>query len=230
MPNMKFHFRLLSLLLLILTLFSSVAAQAPHLTLDRQGVYLSGITEPPEGLSNYRQRYNVVTERTEGEQTQQSSHEWINELAASGDRHSRLTSTGLMNSVSAQYLVDGQAFFYGEFNGEASCMAGDDFVPVDPGVTVSNVTGFREATLVGEGETINGILTDRYRLEPPAFNNYYDPASLQGELWMAREGSLIVRYKITGKSSTTSVAWNYDLEAVNALDTIELPEVCTLAE
>ena len=100
--------------------------------------------------------------------------------------------------------------------------ADEDFPPLQTGV--SDITGFRTATLAEAGVDANGVLADRYLLDPfdhPTFEE------MSGEVWLAREGGYIVRYAVAAVDGDVRYAWSYELEAVGALAAPTLPEACS---
>jgi len=199
-------------------------AQPETLQLDFEHVYLSDLSRGLEGLTSYRQRY---LETTEGGETE-SRYEWTSALAASGDRFTQESMTVPMPMTRANYEVGGGAFFYAEMGeGEVVCTPLPQAEPLPPMTQISDTTGFQTATLVGAGETVNGVLADRYRLEPPPIYAYYDEGSLSGELWVAREGGYLVKYEVTGRRGDETTTWSYDLTDVNGPVEVQLPAACS---
>lgn len=100
------------------------------------------------------------------------------------------------------------------------------------------------AQLVSRGETVNGVLTDRYTLDQETISQFSAAGATveKADLWVARDDGYLVRYDLTLKvtSSTSSwsavpgvaapmaegtIAYNWSLEDINKT-TITLPSAC----
>jgi hypothetical protein len=212
--------QLFSLVLIVFALLGMASAQPPTLNLEYGAdVYLSDVSRGLENLPAYRQHYVMVRE---GAQGQQEIYEWINELTALGDRHARERFGAPQNFSRASYQVGGQAVFYAAPDGgEAICQPMPEFRELEPMIGVADTTGFKSATLAAAGESVGGILADRYTLDPPPYSPNYD--ALEGELWLAREGGTLVKYEIRGRRGEETTIWSYELTEVAGL---ELPAGC----
>jgi hypothetical protein len=213
-----------ALTLIALGMLATLAtAQRQTLDLEYGGdVYLSDVSRGLENVPAYRQHYLMVREFPDAEgEVQQEVYEWIHERTATGDRRMLERFGAPHNVTRASYLTLGQTFFYADMAGDVMCVP-LDFRELEPMIEVADVTGFKSATLASAGETVNGVLTDRYTLDPPPYNPYFE--ALAGELWLVREGGYIVKYEIQGKRGKETTTWRYELTAA---ELIALPEACT---
>ncbi|MGQ9816079.1 MAG: hypothetical protein ACUVR3_13185, partial [Candidatus Roseilinea sp.] len=89
------------------------------------------------------------------------------------------------------------------------------------------------ARLVERGVTVNGVRTDRYTFDETSIGfGVFSKAS--GDMWLAQEGNFVVKYvgTATGKmlmfggDIDGTATWNYQLEEINTLSSIELPPEC----
>jgi hypothetical protein len=205
------------------TLATLATAQPQTLDLEFGGdVYLSDVSRGLENVPSYRQHYLMVREYSDAEgQVQQEVYEWLHERTAAGDRR-MLERFGAPHDVTrASYLTRGQTFFYADMAGDVMCIPFPEFRELEPMITVADTTGFKSATLSSAGETVSGVLADRYTLDPPPYSPNFE--ALTGELWLAREGGYLVKYEIHGKSGEETTTWRYELTAA---ELIELPEAC----
>jgi hypothetical protein len=67
------------------------------------------------------------------------------------------------------------------------------------------------------------VLTDHYRLDPPPMPAF---DTMAGDLWLAHDTHLIVRYVVETTHRDSTFTWTYDLEALGALERLTLPEAC----
>jgi hypothetical protein len=98
------------------------------------------------------------------------------------------------------------------------------------------LTEVKDAKLVKKGETVNEVKADHYQFDQSNLpSSGYSAAS--GDIWIAQEGSYIVKYtgKATGSSSifgsgidVGDMTWDYSLTNINAITAIKPPENCTV--
>jgi hypothetical protein len=213
-----------SLIILVFSLSCLAVAQAPTLPLDFQNVYLSEVSRNLN-LEGYEQTFSVTITNSSGEVT--SSYTWQHRVVGGENMSEETNLVGGQVFTHSSHLSGGSAYDAGSLAEEPYCtkLTTDEYEAVDITTTISDVTGFQTATLLSEGETVNGFQVDYYRLEPPVENGYYDPASLKGELWFEREASFIVKYAAEATAEDGSVTrWQYDL--VPATDAAALPAAC----
>ncbi len=216
----------LAVLIFCLTLsFSCLAfAQAPTLLLDFENVYLSDVSRNL-GPDGYQQLYSLTGTDSAGVITE--AYTWKS-IVLGTERFSE--DTNKMNGqtfVHSSYFSAGVAYDVSSVGTDpASCskQSADEYQALEPEIRISDVTGFRTATLLSSGETLNGFQTDHYKLEPPVDNGYFDPASLKGELWLASAGGFIVKYIAEGSDGTSLTRWQYELSPFT--DPIALPSTC----
>lgn len=219
----------------LLLLLSFAFSQQPTLNLEFGGdVYLGHVSAGLEGLPSFRQHSATITRQPsqDGEVSEQMVEESRVYIAETGElsTRSRYDLMPGMSMISAQYLVDSKGYVIGGPSGQLSCQE----VPaatISAAVletTVADATGFKSATLVGEAEEVNGLVTYRYSLDRPPFAGRFEDGSLEGELWIARDGGFIVRYLVTGTdSSGITTIWRYDLTDVGSAQ-VAIPEECAL--
>lgn len=224
------RFAAASLCLLALSLAS---AQPATLNLEFGGdLYLSHVSVGLEGLPAYRQRSVARVTRTdaEGNVTETVTEEGRTR-AANGDVASFMShdvGPG-MTMASERYVVAGTGYVVGGMNDQLSCPVTPAEVaapePLETGV--ADITGFKSATLAAAGESVNGVLADRYTLDFPPFAGNYESGSLEGTLWVAQDGGFIVKYEIVGTDSNgVTTTWLYDLTDVGAVAELEVPALC----
>ncbi len=97
------------------------------------------------------------------------------------------------------------------------------------------------AQLVNRGETVNGVLTDRYTLDQETINQFGATVE-KADLWVARDGGYLVKYDLTIKVTPNSSGWadslrgaapmsegtivyNWLLEDINKT-TVTIPSTC----
>ncbi len=216
----------LAVLIFCLTLsFSCLAlAQAPTVSLDFENVYLSDVSRNL-GLDGYQQLYTVTGSDSSGAVTQ--TYIWKSIVLGTERLTEDTNQVGEQTFVHSSYLVAGVAYDSGSVGADppyCTRLGADEYQAVEATIQVSDVTGFRTATLLSAGETINGFQTDHYKLEPPVENGYFDPASLKGELWLASSGGFIVKYFAEGSDGTSLTRWQYELSGFT--NTIVLPLAC----
>jgi hypothetical protein len=211
----------LAVLIFCLTLnFSCLAlAQAPTVSLDFENVYLSDVSRnlTPDG---YQQLYSLT--RTDSAGIITEAYTWKS-IVLGTERFSEDTKT--MNGqtfVHSSYFSAGVAYDVSSVGTDpASCMkqSADEYQALAPEIRISDVTGFRTATLLSAG-----FQTDHYQLEPPVETGYFDPTSLKGELWLASSGGFIVKYIAEGSDGTSLTHWQYELSPFT--NPIALPPAC----
>ncbi|MBN1373510.1 MAG: hypothetical protein JW987_16350 [Anaerolineaceae bacterium] len=123
-----------------------------------------------------------------------------------------------------------------EFSGGSGCLklsgaktAAQQIGEMGPTAAFEDI---RLSELLGSDETINGILTDHYKVGGAGFKlGAVD--QMNAEVWVAKQGHYIVRF--TGKATGTldlqggpgqgSLTWEYNLSDVNATQ-VSLPAEC----
>ena len=209
------------------------AAQQQTLNLEFGGdVYISHVSEGLQELASYRQTSVTTTQvpTEDGEVAEQGVEEVRAYVAESGERAalSRFDLMPGMTMTSGQYIVGGRGFAFGGSQDDLSCqeLPASSVSIEELETQVADATGFKSATLAAAGETVNGLLTDRYTLDKPPYAGRFEDGSLEGQLWLAREGGFIVKYEVIGSdSSGTTTIWRYDLTDVGSTQ-IALPEEC----
>jgi hypothetical protein len=202
------------------------AAPAPVLDLTAAGTYLSHVSRGLEAYGAYRQvaRHVMATESEERVMVA------IAERASSGERGFRESNSVVNGAIldGGRYdMVGRNLIFDGSGTTPVCHVLPDDalqdghFPPLTTGV--SDATGFLTATLVEAGVVVHGILTDHYRLEPPPMPAF---DTMSGDVWLARDDRVIVRYEVETTQRDTTFTWTYDLEALGTLETLTLPEAC----
>jgi hypothetical protein len=162
-----------------------------------------------------------------------------------GDRHTRWTITGDpvgSNSAGAGasildwYTVDGLTYLY-TADSELKCAS----VSSDKGILapVTNfslsdvIGGIENAQLIETGPITNEVMSDHYTFDQPDAAAYgYNSAA--GDVWVAQTGEYVIRYighatgenGPLGKLTDGTFEWEYNLEEVNKLEAIILPEEC----
>lgn len=197
-----------------------------------------------ESLASYRARYIFSFEGKDADGKEASgSLEFLQEvIAASKDQHVRVSSTGMGNNASDSetfefFTVGGVSYIYGMDDGVAKCAsfssgesASDPTAMFKPGDVLG---GLNKARRVEQGVTVNGVKTDRYTFDETGISSgVFSKAS--GDVWLAQEGNFVVKYvgTATGKmlmfggDTDGTATWDYQLEAINTLAAIELPEEC----
>jgi hypothetical protein len=218
----------LAVLIFCLTLsFSYLAfAQAPTLLLDFENVYLSDVSRNLE-LDGYQQLFSSTETDKAGTVTQ--SYTWKSVGVGSEHLSEDIYTMNGQTFVHSSYLIAGAGYDSGSAGTDppyCDKRSADEYQPLEIETTVSDVTGFHTATLLSADETVNGFQADHYRLEPPVENGYYDPANLQGELWLNRAGGFIVKYVVEGKSPEDGSVARWQYELFPSTDALVLPEAC----
>lgn len=153
---------------------------------------------------------------------------------------------GAPSTQSELYSVGDTLYIYQRQDGKELCQPGmmagmgDMLRGIADSMTAPVQTG--SAQLVNRGETVNGILTDRYTLDQETINQFGATVE-KADLWVARDGGYLVKYDLTIKVTSNTAGWsemlgggvqvsegtivyNWSLEDINKT-TITLPAACS---
>jgi hypothetical protein len=199
-----------------------------------------------DSLKSYRLRFTFSFDGKDDQgQPQQGGMEFVQEIiTGSKDQHIRWSATGDAAASSPQrafefFQVGGTSYIYSaEGQGAQKCVgmtSGQDTGNLGAAFKPSDVVGgLEKAKLVGKGETINGVVTDRYSFDENALS-FGTFASAQGEAWIAQDGGFLVKYIgtatgknsfLTSKSAEGTFTWEYNLTDANKVGAIDLPKEC----
>jgi hypothetical protein len=84
-------------------------------------------------------------------------------------------------------------------------------------------------------ERVNQISSVHYRFDQNSLPITKDSGPVTGEVWIAEQGGYVVKYVLssplqgilTGKDLEVAQEWTYELDQVNTLQSIDLPDGCT---
>jgi hypothetical protein len=207
---------------------------------------ITDISGSLDSLESYRLRFSFSFDGKDDEgKPQQGGMEFVQEIIAdSKDQHIRWSTTGDAATGSQQgvfefFQVGGTTYlFSGEGEGAQKCIgmtSGQDTGTTGAMFQPSDVVGgLEQAKLVGKGETVNGIVADRYSFDQNALS-FGTFASAQGEAWIAQDGGFLVKYVgtatgknsfLTSKSAEGTFTWEYNLTDANKVEAIDLPKDC----
>jgi hypothetical protein len=198
-----------------------------------------------DGLASYRLQFSFAFDgKDEQGKPQKGGMEFVQEIIkGSNDQHIRWSASGDAANTSQGsfefFTIGGTSYIYsaegrsaqkcvGMTSGQDSGNLGAAFKPADV------IGGLERAKLVGKGETVNGVVADRYSFDQNALS-FGSFASAQGEAWIAQDGGFLVKYvgTATGKNSFLSsksaegtFTWEYNLTDANKIGAIELPKEC----
>ncbi|GIW03088.1 hypothetical protein [Roseiflexus sp.] len=152
---------------------------------------------------------------------------------------------GAPSTQSELYNVGDMLYIYQRQDGKELCqprmMAGmGDMLRGTADAMTDPLTG--TAQLVNRGETVNGVLTDRYTLDQETINQFGATVE-KADLWVARDGGYPVKYDLTINVTSNATGWaamlgggapvsegtivyNWSLEDINKT-TITLPSACS---
>ena len=133
--------------------------------------------------------------------------------------------------------IDGTSYIISRIDGKRSCVSssadGSDAMVTTPEAMVGGVKG---AKLAARGETVNGVLTDRYTYDEQrgAIAGY---ANARGEVWLAQDAGYLVKYTGTADVKDAQVAgditiaqgavtWSYEISEIDQVETIAVPPEC----
>jgi hypothetical protein len=147
---------------------------------------------------------------------------------------------GMTSFDADMFTMDGTSYILADMpdtgNTGPKCISfpgGDQEMPMDPNELVKGLEG---TELVKKGETVNGVVTDRYSIDEKskAFGDVKTVESAKGNIWIAQEGGYLVKLdaEVVGKDAADlegTFMITYDLQDVNKIETIELPEACANA-
>ncbi|GIV83091.1 MAG: hypothetical protein KatS3mg052_0098 [Candidatus Roseilinea sp.] len=197
-----------------------------------------------ESLASYRVRYTFSFEGKDDEGKERKvSLEFIQEaITESKDQYVRVAGVGISNtipntSVLEFFNVGGVSYTYAMDDGGAKCVSfsGSDPAP-DPTAILKPgdmLGGLNKARLVERGITVNGVKANHYVVDESGIGfGMFGKAS--GDIWVAQDGNFVVKYTGTatgkiplfGDNSEGTATWEYQLEAINTLTAIELPQEC----
>jgi hypothetical protein len=206
----------------------------------------SDISGSLEELDSYSMRFTFsFNGKNEEGKTEQGSMEIVQEvIKASKDQHIRFSTTGdaaesTPGGIFEIFQVGGVSYMHSpEGQDGPSCLSassdqndsldGQMFKPGDI------VGGIENATLVKQGETVNGVKADHYTFDQGgvSFGTF---SSAKGDVWVAQDGGYLLKYvgEASGKaglfgsgSTEGSFTWEYNVENINGLEAITLPDVC----
>ncbi len=202
---------------------------------------ISGVTDSLAALDSYRA---VVVLSYSGmdanNQAQSATSNVLQEfIRASGDTRLKIDSTN--TTVTPQtgsfelITVDGVSYLNSVMDGITQChsFSGGE-MPTENPLTSEDIFGaLNNLKLVQKGEEVNGILSDQYAFDENSFPTK-DFTSAKGSVWLAQDGDYVVKmigsgegelqYPLQGNGVTT---WDYQLQEVNKLTRIALPEACS---
>ncbi len=197
-----------------------------------------------ESLASYRARYTFSFEgKDEDGKERKGSLEFLQEvITESNDQHVRLTTAGMGSDASDSgafefFTVGGVSYIYGMDDGVAKCTGFSGGDPASAPMAMFKpgdmLGGLEKARLVERGVTVNGVKADHYAADESSIGSgMFSTAS--GDIWVAQDGNFVVKYTGTatgklllfGGDSEGTATWEYQLEAINTLAAIELPEEC----
>jgi hypothetical protein len=176
---------------------------------------------------------------------QKGGMEFVQEIiTGSSDQHIRWSATGDAAASSPQgsfefFQVGGTTYIFSAAGQEAQkCVgmtSGQDTGNMAAAFKPSDmIGGLKQAKLVGKGETVNGVVADRYAFDQNALS-FGTFASAQGEAWIAQDGGYLVKYVgtatgkdtfLSSKSAEGTFTWEYNLTDANHVGAIDLPKEC----
>lgn len=197
-----------------------------------------------DALASYRARFNFVFEGKDADgKDRKGTLEFVQEVTESGDQHTRVVGAGMGDDPAdsgafEMFNIAGVSYIYGTEDGTARCVSfsSGESSPDMAGLFKPGdiLNGLDTARLVERGVTVNGISTNHYVLDENSINaGLFNSAS--GDIWIAQDGNFVVKYTGTATGRVIpfgnddqegTAAWDYQLEAINALTSIELPEEC----
>jgi hypothetical protein len=188
-----------------------------------------------ENLSSYKATLTLTFDGTKDGQTEQWSTTYI--MLSTKEPVARqyiIQKTGDSSDPDAVFMaeVDGAAY---ERRGESACNVNvidqeNSLAETwEPAGFLTGVIGAEEAG----NETVNDVVSNKYTFDERAFGQT-DIAKSTGEMWVASEGSYIVKYLLTtqgnadyfGEGIEGTLTWDYELTEVNQPVTITLPDDC----
>ena len=191
----------------------------------------------PTNVKSYRVRFTLSFDgKLSDGNALKGTAEFIQEaVAETNEQRIRFSSSRRDNQKATEekttvdrFIVGGVSYYYtSENDDKGQCISISMDTPTTPQTAIfkpGDLIGNPQSRLVEQGVSINGIKADRYVVETP---------DMKGEAWVAQEGDFVVKYvgESTGKTPLFEGAdgratWEYQLEAINAISKIELPEVC----
>ena len=206
---------------------------------------LSDVESRLDELESYRLQFNISFDGTNDAGDPESGTIEMTQtyIAESNNQHMRMvTEDSTMEDSSGTFeffQIDGTSYTYAaEAGAEAQCFSfssEEDTLGTDTMLQPDDFTdGVEEADLVSRGEVVNGVDTDHYRFDQAnlSFGLF---GSAKGEVWVAQDGGYMVRYLgeasgsngLFGSSDVEgTVTWEYNLEDINTVESIELPPEC----
>ncbi len=204
------------------------------------------ISSSLEDLDSYSMRFTFSFDgKNDQGKAEKGSMEIIQEvIRASKDQHIRFSATGDASDNTGAgtfeiFQVGGVSYMHSpEGQDGPSCLSAssDQSAPTDnqmfkPGDIVG---GIEDATLVQQGETVNGVKADHYTFDQGGLS-FGSFAAAKGDVWVAQDGGYLLKYigEATGKaglfgsaSTEGTFAWEYNVEKINDLEAIDLPQAC----
>jgi hypothetical protein len=200
-----------------------------------------------EGLQSYRLALKLrFTGRSEGSELDQTVLiDTLEEKAVIGSqtvRHFLFLSSGASGLPGAleYYQVGDQGYTLSSAQGSDPTCQPAGSPAADPLLAGSAfellpqlaVQSLGNAKRVAQAETVNGILSDHYRLEPtPSADGRNE---VEGDLWIAQTGRYVVRFigsmqgpvAINLLNGSGMLGWEYNLTDANNLGQLPVPEQC----
>jgi hypothetical protein len=199
-----------------------------------------------DSLKSYRLHFSFGFDGKDDQgKPQKGGMEFVQEIVTgSKDQHIRWSATGDAAANSPQsafefFQVGGTTYIYTAEGQEAQkCVgmtSGQDAGNMAAAFKPSDmIGGLEQAKLVGKGETVNGVVADRYSFDQNALS-FGTFASAQGEVWIAQDGGFLVKYVgtatgkntfLSSKSAEGTFTWEYNLTDANQVGAIDLPKEC----
>ncbi len=194
-------------------------------------------------LDSYRIRYAIQFEgKDEDGKELKTTADFLSEIAQTGDQRVRMSGTQLSDSNPVTTNIEiitlgGVRYWYAEEGGSAQCisLSSNELPPnSSPIMQPADVFGsIEDLRLVEKNVTVNGLVTDRYQVQQASLNAG-QVGEFSGEVWLTQDGKLVVKYigSARGKllllagDSEGSINWEYQLESVNDVASIQLPAEC----
>lgn len=222
---------------------TSAAESGSQSVPQEQGAQVSGLIRLPSvnagltQLGSYRARFTFLFEGKDenGEQVNTQS-EVLQEVAENKDQRLRMSNASQNNAIE-MFTIGDVRYMYSQEVDEAKCISfsSDDAIsPPDTMFSPQDILGDTgEARLEEKAVMLNGVRTDRYVIEMSQGMGLLSGGEMKAEAWVAQEGNFLVRYKGTATGKTIlfdnaegTITWDYQLEDINNVSEIELPEIC----
>ncbi|HPH95635.1 MAG TPA: hypothetical protein PKW33_07480 [Anaerolineaceae bacterium] len=208
---------------------------------------VANINEGLDSLSSYRMYMLMKVDGVDKDGNPAKGEIEITNEVISGSKDSRLSmvikgdilkdAQAMGGHIEMVRVGDTQYMLFGDVGAEATCMnfPADDSTTNETPINPNDMFGdLKKVKLVARGETVNGIVSDHYKVDSNSLSGNDTFTDGEGDIWLAQDGKYVVKFTgsgtgdidlmDTGTKSKTKIDWIYELQDINQVTAITAPE------